>query len=194
MPRKKPEKSTALVAVSRHDLPQTRRTRKTGERVLGTTRSAFLKAYETSGGNVTKACQLVGIHRRTFYRWRDSMTRVNVKFRKRLATIRPTDFLLDTAESTITSAMNNGDVTAAIFTLKTKGRQRGWNERPENLAVLEDLIDRVASAYRMWLEDHPDAEMTEKIKWLNRFAENGKVQPRALAKKVGIPLESDSVN
>lgn len=189
MPRKKkPKPSTALTVVTRHDLPQSKRTRNTGERVLGTTRAAFLKAYEAYGGNITKACQIAGIHRRTFYRWQESTTRINLKFQKRLAAIRPDDILIDAAELTIASAINDGDVDAAKFTLKTKGRKRGWSEKPDVIVINTEVLDRVAQAYQAFLSDHPELTFEDKWKWLVRFANGAKepVEPEQLAKKVGI--------
>ena len=187
MPRKKKPESTALAIVSRPDLPQPKRTRNGGERILGTTRAAFLRAYEAYGGNVTKACQIVGINRRTYYRWLDSPTRVNEKFKKRLKAIRPDDIIVDAAELAISSAISDGDVTAAIFTLKTKGRSRGWNEKVDTTVMVNsEVLDKVAFAYSLWLADHPHATIEEKMHWLGKFAENGKVEKKALAEKVGL--------
>lgn len=117
----------------------------------------------------------------------DSPTKVNEKFRRKVALIRPDDFKLDQAEETISLAVQSGDVTAAIFTLKTKGRSRGWNERVDTtVTVNSEVLDKVAFAYSLWLADHPHATMEEKMHWLGKFAENGKVDRMALVEKVGL--------
>ena len=155
------------------------------------TRKIFLKAYEANMGNVTIACRMAGICRQTYYRWLESPTRINQKFRQQLKRLRPEERLIDEAEFTVARGLAEGNMLAAIFTLKTRGRHRGWSERPETLAAMGDLLDRVAGAYRAWLEDHPEAALEEKIRWLGRFAENGKVPAQDLAKRVGLPLDAE---
>jgi hypothetical protein len=117
-----------------------------------------------------------------------SQTPINRKFQKHIVQVDPEQARVDLFEAAHVSKVMAGDTAAIIFGLKTKGRHRGWSERPETITALGDLLERVASAYRAWLGDHPEVAMDEKIRWLFRFAENGKVPAQDLAKEVGIPL------
>src|SRR6187551_1816238 len=93
------------------------------------TRQKFLDAFETTCGNVSASCEYAGISRQTYYRWLRSLTAVNIQFRDRLSRIKPNDRLVDLAESRLIQKIAEGDIAAIIFTLKTKGRERGWRER-----------------------------------------------------------------
>lgn len=151
------------------------------------TRARFLEAYENNFGNVTIACQLSGIHRRTFYRWMESDTRVNVKFRKKLAQTRPEEKHIDFMESAFTAQVGMGSESLIKFGLSTKGRRRGWVEK-QTLTIETEVLDRVAQAYQAFLSDHPELTFEDKWKWLVRFANGAKepVEPEQLAKKCGI--------
>ena len=152
------------------------------------TRARFLEAYENNFGNVTIACQLSGIHRRTFYRWMESDTRVNVKFRKKLAQTRPEEKHIDFMESAFTAQVGMGSESLIKFGLTTKGRKRGWSEKPDVIVINTEVLDRVAQAYQAFLSDHPELTFEDKWKWLVRFANGAKepVEPKELAKKVGL--------
>lgn len=85
----------------------------------------MLQALENSLGVVTTACKKVGIARDTHYRWlkEDSEYRDKVKALEEVA--------IDFAESQLYNQIKQGDTTATIFFLKTKGRSRGYIERKE---------------------------------------------------------------
>ena len=84
-----------------------------------------LEAYAKKGCNVSATCSAVGISRTHFYRMRME----NKKFAEGLDEIY--EALLDAAESRLVSKMDDGDITALIFFLKTKGKRRGYVERAE---------------------------------------------------------------
>lgn len=69
----------------------------------------------------------------TFYRWLESPTEVNKKFREHLERIRPDERYADAIEAAhmkkLVDKDSGGDVAAIIFGLKTKAKHRGWNER-----------------------------------------------------------------
>ena len=46
--------------------------------------------------------------------------------------------MVDVAEGRLNQAVNNGDLTAIIFTLKTLGKSRGYIERQELLQEFKD--------------------------------------------------------
>ena len=83
----------------------------------------FLKHFRESHGIVSYACQKVGITRACYYKWRDS----DLKFKERAEEVE--EETIDVVESKLLSAINNDDLTAIIFYLKTKGKKRGYVER-----------------------------------------------------------------
>jgi hypothetical protein len=99
-------------------------------------KTAFLDAYEKTYGNVTKACELLGIARSTVYLWRKN----DANFKSILEDVQPNEMILDLAENTLIQNMKGGDTTAAIFILKTKGKHRGYAQNsPQTNEALEEI-------------------------------------------------------
>ncbi len=97
----------------------------------------FLKHFHDSHGIVSYACQKVGITRACYYKWRES----DPKFKERAEEVE--EETIDVVESKLLSAINNDDLTAIIFYLKTKGKKRGYIERVEqdvNVNPFESLM------------------------------------------------------
>lgn len=90
-----------------------------------TLKKAMLEALEKSLGVVTTACKQVGINRSTHYDWlkNDEEYRDQVKALENI--------VLDFAESQLHKQILDGNTTATIFLLKTKGKSRGYIERQE---------------------------------------------------------------
>lgn len=86
----------------------------------------ILEALREGRGIITYACQKVGISRQTYY----NMIKEDEEFAKEVENIN--DETVDLVESKLLSAINNGDITAIIFYLKTKGKKRGYVERTEH--------------------------------------------------------------
>lgn len=84
----------------------------------------FLEALQRNFGNISKACEAVGIKRHTYYKWMKQE-----KFSKEVEGVM--DSLVDHAESLLWKQMAEGNTTAVIFFLKCKGKHRGWIERQE---------------------------------------------------------------
>lgn len=181
MPRKKKIKVEALVT-----LPQNgSKKRRAGQRVPSGTRLVFLNAFEEHFGNVSVACQKAKIHRRTFYRWMESGTEINRKFQKRISLIRPDEKLVDAAEYTITNGMANGDITAAIFTAKTKGRHRGWTDKPLETAIIASgVLDKLMAQVNAVIE--PTMPESEKQLWIRDIAANAGVPEEALMRRLKV--------
>jgi hypothetical protein len=97
-------------------------------------KEAMLKALESSLGIVTTACKSVGIDRKTHYRW------LNEDEEYANAVNGLTDVTLDFAESQLHKKIMEGDTTATIFFLKTKGKKRGYIERQELSGVSDAPI------------------------------------------------------
>lgn len=85
----------------------------------------LIEALETSLGVVTTACKKVGIARNTFYEY----CKADPEFKQAVDDIE--NIALDFAESQLHKQIADGNTTATIFYLKTKGKKRGYIERQE---------------------------------------------------------------
>lgn len=84
-----------------------------------------LEAYSKKGCNVSATCSAVDISRTHFYRMRKS----NKKFAQGLEDAE--ESLVDLIESKLIKAVNGGNITAIIFFLKSKAKDRGYTEKLE---------------------------------------------------------------
>jgi hypothetical protein len=92
-------------------------------------KQAMYEALVKALGIVTTACKSAGISRETHYRWLTE----DLEYRQRVDEI--ANIALDYVESKLFKQIENGDTTASIFYLKTKGKNRGYIERKENYNV-----------------------------------------------------------
>lgn len=90
-----------------------------------TLKKAMLEALEKSLGVVTTAANIVGINRKTHYDWLKN----DEEYAEQVAALE--NMVLDFAESQLHSQIKEGNTTATIFLLKTKGKKRGYIERQE---------------------------------------------------------------
>tara|TARA_R110002020_G_scaffold339678_1_gene554739 strand:+ start:47 stop:400 length:354 start_codon:yes stop_codon:yes gene_type:complete len=88
-------------------------------------KEAMLQALENSLGVVTVACKQTGTPRSTYYKW----LKEDNDFAKAVKDIE--NIALDFGESQLHSQMKDGNTSATIFFLKTKGKKRGYVERSE---------------------------------------------------------------
>lgn len=88
-------------------------------------KKAIIEALEKSLGVVTSACKAVGIGRTQFYNW----LKDDIDFARQVNDIQ--NIALDFAESQLHKQIKEGNTTATIFYLKTKGKKRGYIERQE---------------------------------------------------------------
>jgi predicted DNA-binding transcriptional regulator AlpA len=88
-------------------------------------KKALIDALEKSLGVVSTACKKVKISRTTFYKY----LKEDPTFAKEVKEIE--DVALDFAESQLFNQIKEGNTTATIFYLKTKGKRRGYIERQE---------------------------------------------------------------
>lgn len=100
-------------------------TKSTTEKKRANLKRAFLDAYKKCLGNITLACENVGIDRGTYYNWieRDEAFRAEVEAANEVS--------IDFVENALMKQIKEGNTTATIFYLKTKGKQRGYVERQE---------------------------------------------------------------
>ena len=88
-------------------------------------KKAMLDALEKSLGVVTSACKSVGVGRTTHYLWMDT----DPEYKAAVEEL--SGVAIDFAESQLHKQIKEGNSTATIFFLKTKGKKRGYVERQE---------------------------------------------------------------
>ena len=88
-------------------------------------KESILKALESSLGVVTVACKSADIPRSTYYKWLSE----DEDFAKAVKDIE--NIALDFGESQLHKQIGDGNTSATIFFLKTKGKRRGYIERSE---------------------------------------------------------------
>jgi len=110
-------------------------------------KNAMLKALESTLGVVTSACEIVGIDRRTHYRWmnEDEAYRVQVESLTDLAVdfaesqlfelIKGAHREVSTPDGEVIRIQDAPNTSATIFYLKTRGKKRGYVERTELAGV-----------------------------------------------------------
>ena len=99
---------------------------------------AMLRALEMTGHNITQACKKIGITRETHYYWLHNSD----EYKKRDEELQ--ESLLDFAETMLMKKIKEGDTTGLIFFLKTKGKKRGYSERPDiEVNIGAKKIDKV---------------------------------------------------
>ncbi|CAB4151296.1 hypothetical protein UFOVP597_10 [uncultured Caudovirales phage] len=99
----------------------------------------MIEALEKSLGIVTTAIKSLEktefkLHRSTHYDWLHS----DENYKKEVESIQ--EITLDFAESQLHKQINEGNTSATIFYLKTKGKKRGYIER-QDIAFIGDEID-----------------------------------------------------
>ena len=85
----------------------------------------LLQALTKSLGIVSTACASVGMSRTTYYKYYNE----DKDFKTLVDDI--SDVAIDFAESKLFDLMREGNPTAIIFYLKTKGKKRGYVEKQE---------------------------------------------------------------
>ena len=93
-----------------------------GSDSIGHTKKAMVQALEKSLGVVTTAAKQAGISRDTHYRW----LKEDEEYKAQVDEL--SDVALDFAESQLFKQIKDGNTTATIFFLKTKGKHRGYIE------------------------------------------------------------------
>ena len=88
-------------------------------------KKALLEALEKTLGVVTTACKQVGVSRKTYYTY----LKEDAEFLAEVNDIE--NVALDFAESQLHKQVQEGNTTATIFLLKTKGKKRGYVERQQ---------------------------------------------------------------
>lgn len=92
---------------------------------LNPKKRAMVEALTKALGVVKMACESVGISRQTHYNW----LKEDEAYQEACTNI--PDIVLDFAEHHLHKLISEGNVSATIFYLKTKGKGRGYIEKQE---------------------------------------------------------------
>lgn len=95
---------------------------KKGERKKKIPFSVVAETYKSNLCNVSLTCDALKINRTTFYNW------YNEKDEFRQMIDDSDESMIDFTESKLFQAINDDNLTAIIFFLKTKGKKRGYIE------------------------------------------------------------------
>jgi len=87
------------------------------------------------GGYVTEVAQALNVNYNTVTRWRKKYKAIEQAFYD------ANEEQLDFTESMLMEKIKNGETTAIIFHLKTKGKHRGYIEKQEQEHVGEVIIN-----------------------------------------------------
>lgn len=98
------------------------------------------EVYAKKAGNVSSTCLSLGIDRNTFMNWRSKYPELNQALNE------VEESLIDFSESKLLEQIQDGNLTAIIFHLKTKGKNRGYVERVENDVSINPFEDLMKNA------------------------------------------------
>jgi hypothetical protein len=107
----------------------------------------LLEALEKSLGVVTTACKIVDCNRSTFYKYYNN----DQDFKASVDELQ--NLTLDFAESQLHQQIKDGNTTATIFYLKTKGKKRGYVERKEVEMTAEVSTSKLSNEARKKIDD-----------------------------------------
>lgn len=107
----------------------------------------LLEALEKSLGVVTTACKIVDCNRSTFYKYYNN----DKDFKSSVDELQ--NLTLDFAESQLHQQIKDGNTTATIFYLKTKGKKRGYVERKEVEMTAEVSTSKLSNEARKKIDD-----------------------------------------
>ncbi len=97
------------------------------------TNAQIVSVYQKKGCNKSATCVALDICRNTLDKWRKNSPKLNDMMTE------AEEALLDFTESKLTEQIAEGNTTAIIFHLKTKGKKRGWIEGLE----IEDKTEKM---------------------------------------------------
>lgn len=91
--------------------------------MAGLTAEQIEQAIRAKHGNITRAAEGLGVSRVAIYK------RVKANKRLQAVLVEARESLADLAEDKLRELIEQGNVTAIIFALKTVGKERGYVER-----------------------------------------------------------------
>ena len=104
-------------------------------------KETFLASLLNTDGNISKACSQTNISRGTIYNW----IKKDDSFKEKVSYV--AEELLDMAENQLIKQIREGNLTATIFYLKTKGQARGYIEKQYVHQTRTMALDEVVLEY-----------------------------------------------
>jgi adenosylcobinamide amidohydrolase len=100
----------------------------------------MLVALQQSMGVVSSACTKAGVSRSQHYVWMEE----DKEYKEAVYNV--SEMAIDLAEASLLNQIREGNTSATIFYLKTKGKNRGYVERtelsmPDNTPIKVHIID-----------------------------------------------------
>lgn len=95
----------------------------------------LIEVFAKKAGNISATCSALGISRQTYYRWIKEIPELEE------AVTNAQEALIDNVETKLLSLINDGNLQAVLFFLRTKGRERGYIERVEHTGNNGGKID-----------------------------------------------------
>lgn len=105
------------------------------------------EVYGKKGGNMSATAIALNISRKTLYNWRNNNPELDEMMRD------VEESLLDFTESKLIESINEGNLTAIIFHLKTKGKNRGYIEGQEIHATVQSAKPMTQEEAQQFLQD-----------------------------------------
>ncbi|MEB3214474.1 MAG: helix-turn-helix domain-containing protein [Leptolyngbyaceae bacterium] len=93
----------------------------------------LLLALAETDGNVSEACRLAGINRKTFYTW----IKTDLEFATQVQEV--PEVVKDKMEHKLITLALAGNVTALIFWLKSKAKDRGYGDELAVKPIREEI-------------------------------------------------------
>ena len=110
-------------------------------------KKAMIQALEKTMGVVSTAATMAGINRSTHYEW----LKTDSEYKQKVDDLE--NLMLDFAETNLHQQIQEGNTTATIFLLKTRGRKRGYIER-QNIQVEADIsTSKISPEARAKIDD-----------------------------------------
>lgn len=142
-------------------------------------KARVLEALKQSMGLVTTACRMANISAPTFYNW----LHADASFKASVDEIM--ELQCDNVEGMLFKKIAEGDTTAAIFYLKTKGRKRGYvqNATPNEDVVFasDDATDKDKDEQIRKLVSHKEYEIKKILKSQGRYVPELAIQVKVVA-------------
>jgi enamine deaminase RidA (YjgF/YER057c/UK114 family) len=88
-------------------------------------KKTFIEVLKQCFGNISKACDHVGISRTCYYKW----LKEDEEFKEYIDHI--DEYVIDEVENHLLDQIKDGNTPATIFYLKTKAKHRGYVEKQE---------------------------------------------------------------
>ena len=107
-------------------------------------------------GNITASCKEAEIDRKTYYNWLEA----DPDFKQAVEDINEES--VDFAESSLKQQIKDGDTTATIFYLKTKGKKRGYVEKTETESIVKAEVKTEDNDFDL-LDEETQMEIVRKI-------------------------------